>query len=173
MSFLSNGCQPLEAPAGGRLSCSTGPLRAGSECKLLCRRGFITRGKASRTCLENGEWEEGAGWCQEPTCQPLPPVENGFISPESCLTQDHTFKQRCKVTCADGYSLRGSLNIICGKRGRWVKRQGPAQCVAVMTTAAQPERQVEMSQHNSMDFSKNEEKNYGKNTNNGKINYSF
>ena len=139
---LRDGCQPLEAPTGGKLSCTPGELLAGSECKLMCRKGFMSKGKTTRTCLENGEWEEGAGWCEKPACQPLPPVENGFISPESCLTQEHDFKQRCIVSCRDGYTLRGSYNIICRKRGRWMQRQGKPTCVPNVATVAKPDRQI-------------------------------
>lgn len=136
------GCQPLAAPTGGKLTCSGGQLRPGSVCSLVCTKGFIRRGKAARTCLEDGEWDEGAGWCEEPSCPSFPPVDNGVMVPETCITENHQIRQKCRVRCRDGFSLEGSPVMICGKRGRWINRQGPPRCVAAATRVPETVNQV-------------------------------
>ena len=135
---VRTGCQPLDAPEGGRLTCSNGPLKPGSLCRLNCNRGFILRGQMARTCMENGEWEEGAGQCIETSCPPIPPLDNGDILPQTCLTDNHHFKQRCATSCREGFNLEGSGILICGKRGRWVKRQGRPKCIPEATSPPQP-----------------------------------
>lgn len=123
------GCQPLDPPSGGRLTCSPGPLTAGSVCRLLCRRGYARHGPAARRCGDNGQWEEGAGWCQPLACPPLPPLEWGVSVPSSCQAGPQPIKQTCNLKCLSGYSLQGSRTVFCGKKGRWVYRQGPTACV--------------------------------------------
>jgi fibulin 1/2 len=123
------GCQPLDPPPGGRLTCSPGPLKAGSVCQLLCKRGYTRHGQPSRKCGENGQWEEGTGWCQKVACPALPPLDNGVVMPSSCQAGSQAIKQTCNLKCLNGYALQGSRTVFCGKKGRWVYRQGPAACV--------------------------------------------
>ena len=123
------GCQPLDPPPGGRLTCSPGQLKAGSLCRLLCKRGYSRHGQATRKCGDNGQWEEGAGWCQEAACPPLPSLTNGVAVPSSCQAGPQPIKRTCNLKCLNGYGLQGSRSVFCGKKGRWVYRQGPATCV--------------------------------------------
>jgi len=125
---LRAGCQPLDPPDGGKLKCTPGPLKVGSTCTLYCKKGFLRKGRASRKCLENGEWEEGAGWCDERKCPPITPMENMIISPTDCMIDRHDFRKRCRARCEPGFVLQGTQNLICGKRGRWIQREGSPSC---------------------------------------------
>ena len=142
---LRAGCQPLEAPQGGRLTCTSGPLRPGSVCSLNCKQGYVRSGAQSRTCGADGEWdeEETPGRCTQRSCPALPAVDNGQLLPIGCTTSDnHPWRTRCRAHCSAGYQLLGSASSICGKRGRWVQRQGPPTCHAVATRPESPVGQV-------------------------------
>ena len=125
---ISSGCSVLAPPEGGVLNCSPGDPVPGSVCRLECERGFVRRGKMSRKCLENGNWEEGRGWCKKATCPSLSVSDGVQVYPPTCLDGDQPYKQKCKLTCPPGFDFHGSKAAFCGKRNQWVLRSGPASC---------------------------------------------
>lgn len=133
---VAAGCPALTAPEGGVLNCSPGSHAPGSVCHLECHQGFVRFGKQRRKCLDNGTWEEGVGWCQKVTCPPIQINQFVQVYPESCLTQEQTFKSKCRLSCARGFSFEGSRAAFCGKRNKWIFRNGPTRCLPTATPPA-------------------------------------
>ena len=126
---LSAGCPPLEPPEFGELNCSPGSPVEGSVCLLECQQGYVRLGKQRRKCLEGGTWEEGSGWCQKISCPPLDLLDHVRASPSDCTASEQNFKTKCRLSCPQGFSFQGSRAAFCGKRGKWVFRNGPTRCI--------------------------------------------
>ena len=85
-------------------------------------------GRQRRKCLENGTWEEGSGWCDKISCPPVSLLDHVRVFPTSCLSGQQNFKTKCRLSCPQGFSFQGSRAAFCGKRGKWVFRNGPTKC---------------------------------------------
>ena len=85
-------------------------------------------GRQRRKCLENGTWEEGSGWCGKISCPPVALLDHVRVFPTSCVSGQQNFKTKCRLSCPQGFSFQGSRAAFCGKRGKWVFRNGPTKC---------------------------------------------
>ena len=110
------------------MNCSPGSPVEGSVCLLECQQGYVRLGKQRRKCLEGGTWEEGSGWCQKISCPPVTVLDHVRVFPTDCLTDEQNFKTKCRLSCPQGFTFQGSRAAFCGKRGKWVLRNGPASC---------------------------------------------
>ena len=48
-------CPRLDAPTGGKLTCSgpeTGPVPAGTQCTLACKKGYLRQGNSQRSVTD-------------------------------------------------------------------------------------------------------------------------
>ena len=126
---VPQGCPPLQAPEAGTLNCSPGPIVPGTVCRLECHQGTVRFGKQRRKCLDNGTWEEGIGWCKKITCPPLTLSGQVRVIPEDCLSEEQTFKSKCRLSCPKDFVFEGSRAAFCGKANRWIFRNGPTRCV--------------------------------------------
>ena len=69
-------------------------------------------GKQRRRCLESGTWEEGVGWCQKVACPPITLNQHVQVYPDSCLSEEQSFKSKCRLSCPNGFQVRVALNIV-------------------------------------------------------------
>jgi len=82
----------------------------------------------------HGEWPLGRRESQKVACPPLTghakiQSSNVQVFPQTCLTGEQTYKQKCKLTCPQGFDFKGSKAAFCGKRSEWVFRNGAANCI--------------------------------------------
>ena len=122
-------CPPLAAPEGGIINCTPGTTGPGTVCRLECHQGFVRFGKQRRTCLDNGTWESGNGWCRKVACPPINLLDNVRVSPQTCQTEEQSFKSKCRLSCPQGFQFQGSRAAFCGKTNKWVFRNGPTRCI--------------------------------------------
>jgi len=134
-SCLASSCPTLDAPEGSAVSCSR-QSQIGSVCRLRCRSGWARNGKSRWTCLPSGQWEEGRGRCRQVQCPAVELAPGLVVSPASCTQAPQAYKQKCRYTCSQGATLRGSKATFCGKKNQWVTRHGATSCEAPPQTAA-------------------------------------
>ena len=119
------------------MTCSSGGA-LGSSCRLRCRPGWGREGRARWSCLQSGQWEEEQGRCAPVECPPLTLPPRLTVSPPGCAETSQSYKQKCRYSCPPGDSLRGSKVTFCGKKSKWVTRQGETSCETAATAAPTP-----------------------------------
>ena len=105
-------CDTLSDPANGDIDQSGN--RPGSTATYTCDRGSVLVGQARRTCQNNGEWSGKAPTCTRSSCGIPKAPRNGFVQ-----FQCRTVGCSAKFSCRNGYTLKGSRNILCENNGSW------------------------------------------------------
>ncbi|CAB4069882.1 FBN1 [Lepeophtheirus salmonis] len=127
-------CSSAPRPSNGYYRCNkkkvSGYFVKGTKCKLKCRKGFMPTGHITRKCINNGTWtgdEDHA--CEVMNCPPLPPLHNGNISPETCMTDSSPRGSKCLFTCNNGYQITGVKKTRCTRLSEWKRiRVNPPKC---------------------------------------------
>ncbi|CAH1159654.1 unnamed protein product [Phaedon cochleariae] len=124
-------CNRLEIPKDGKMTCSHPDLGekydntqkkfpVDAVCTFGCPEGKILIGSKQRTCLPIARWDGLRTLCKPIKCKKLPQVKYGNIEPNSCKTGKQEFGKTCKITCNDGFNLRGPSEKKCiGPHGAW------------------------------------------------------
>ncbi|KAI5627605.1 P-selectin [Silurus asotus] len=113
-------CDWLVTPKKSHMSCTDphGKFSFRSSCNVTCEEGYTLREENTLTCLKNGSWSAETPTCEVVTCDQLATPGNADMS----CTDPHgkfSFRSSCKVTCEEGYTLRGENTLTCLKNGSW------------------------------------------------------
>uniref|UniRef100_A0A3B4B422 Sushi, von Willebrand factor type A, EGF and pentraxin domain containing 1 n=1 Tax=Periophthalmus magnuspinnatus TaxID=409849 RepID=A0A3B4B422_9GOBI len=108
-------CRPVECSgpkqiANGRLVFSK--LQFGHSASYTCRRGYRLQGPDTLTCLASGEWDAAPPVCEQISCTPPQPIENGFVE-----GQEHSFGVTIFYSCFPGFQLVGQDHLTCEETG--------------------------------------------------------
>ncbi|GAB1604660.1 hypothetical protein Ahia01_000747500, partial [Argonauta hians] len=115
---LTKICPRLPTPKNGNRICSRGDFTFGTVCRFTCDIGYKLIGSRRRTCLAIAYWSGITTRCREITCQHLPSMDSGTISPAVCTGGDEVpFGTTCKVSCGQGFTLVGSPTKQCTPDG--------------------------------------------------------
>ena len=98
----------------------------GDAASYMCRPGYKVIGAMLSKCLANGSWSEEKPYCKEVVCQIPAPVENGYISSPGGFA----YNKVIKISCNDGYNLRGSAERKCLADSKWSGEQPKCEEVA-------------------------------------------
>ncbi|XP_059142336.1 sushi, von Willebrand factor type A, EGF and pentraxin domain-containing protein 1-like isoform X2 [Physella acuta] len=109
-------CPVFEPPQNSTTFCSHENV-LGSECTVLCPRGFQLVGDALHVCQDNSLWNGTGAACQLMNCTPPVKVSNGQINCPNGIR----FQDVCYLTCQDGFSLNGKESITCTEDLTWTE----------------------------------------------------
>ncbi|RZF32333.1 hypothetical protein LSTR_LSTR001797 [Laodelphax striatellus] len=103
-----------------------------TECVATCDEGFTLIGSKKRTCLPLSKWDGRPNLCKAIQCPALPPINNGFYSPENCTSKKkHEFGRICEISCLPGYELHGPDLHKCSSKGVWSRKKETTTCIDV------------------------------------------
>eukprot|EP00299_Pterocystis_sp_00344_P015005 c7476_g1_i1.p1 GENE.c7476_g1_i1~~c7476_g1_i1.p1 ORF type:complete len:1072 (+),score=291.51 c7476_g1_i1:26-3217(+) len=121
-------CQPVTCPipqpfVHGNVSCPHGPT-FGQECSWVCQKGYHVTTKSatsrfvSRSCDQNGHWNDTIPTCSQVTCPILPNPANGLATVSGAIR----YRSVAVYSCDAGYKLSSPVNIReCGIDGKWTQ----------------------------------------------------
>ncbi|CAL8307863.1 unnamed protein product [Lota lota] len=121
---LAMQCRVLSAPPHGSLSCSDphGAFSFSSRCALTCDEGFLPNGTAHTECSSLGTWSQEVPQCLVVQCTaswlaglPASPLSLNCSHPRG----NFSFGSYCRFSCAGGYSLNGTEELLCSSSGLW------------------------------------------------------
>ncbi|XP_048586831.1 sushi, von Willebrand factor type A, EGF and pentraxin domain-containing protein 1-like isoform X3 [Nematostella vectensis] len=115
-------CGPLSPPMNG--SASGRFTVFPNVVKFSCDKGFNLLGSSIRKCTSKGKWNGSITTCQAVECGPLASPVNGSIQGSRTY-----FPNKVKVTCDEGFLLRGSDVRVCQPSGRWSGTRASCQAV--------------------------------------------
>ncbi|XP_039287385.1 sushi, von Willebrand factor type A, EGF and pentraxin domain-containing protein 1-like [Nilaparvata lugens] len=129
-------CPRLPIIENGNLTCYPDEPELDSpvdaECVATCDDGFFLIGSKKRTCLPLSKWDGRSNICKAMQCPALPPINNGFYSPENCTSRKkHEFGKMCEISCLPGYELHGPDQQKCLAKGVWSRRKETTTCLDV------------------------------------------
>ncbi|XP_019713979.1 sushi, von Willebrand factor type A, EGF and pentraxin domain-containing protein 1 isoform X2 [Hippocampus comes] len=103
-------CSPPKEIANGKAAFTK--LQFGHSVTYSCRRGFRLQGPETLKCLASGEWSAEPSVCEQISCTPPQPIENGFVE-----GQDHSFGVTIFYSCFPGFQLIGQDHLTCEEFG--------------------------------------------------------
>ncbi|XP_071847584.1 uncharacterized protein [Apostichopus japonicus] len=121
----------LPAPENGYKSgCPHSEEAYGTECILGCDVGFSPMESTRVTCLgdSNGTvyWSDTTPTCENITCPPIDPPDNGNYTicslrdqPVTSPDQPQNYQTICTTTCTNGFTASGSHSRVCQINGQW------------------------------------------------------
>ncbi|KAK9956629.1 hypothetical protein ABG768_014348 [Culter alburnus] len=113
-------CSPVLAPEKSHLTCADifGKFSFRSSCNVSCDEGYKLRGKATLTCLSDGNWSAATPACEVVTCSPVLAPEKSHLTCADIFGK-FSFRSSCNVSCDEGYKLRGKATLTCLSDGNW------------------------------------------------------
>ncbi|MEE6459030.1 hypothetical protein FKM82_000515 [Ascaphus truei] len=108
-------CKPIECSTAkeipnGKFSYQS--LHFGQTITYVCNRGFRLEGQNVLTCLQTGEWNTDTPFCNEITCDPPQPIDNGFVE-----GADYSYGAMIIYSCMPGFQLAGLAMQTCEESG--------------------------------------------------------
>nr|CAH7753365.1 unnamed protein product [Callosobruchus chinensis] len=136
-------CTKLEPPKDGIVDCvdtNTGQdyifdkedmkVPIDVTCSFRCTNGRILIGSEKRTCIPPGKWDGIKSACKHIKCNKLPQIKYGTIDPSSCLDGKQEVGKVCKISCDEGFKLRGPSEKRCvGGYGQWDSDFSTSVCI--------------------------------------------
>ncbi|XP_045068130.1 sushi, von Willebrand factor type A, EGF and pentraxin domain-containing protein 1 isoform X2 [Coregonus clupeaformis] len=86
----------------------------GSKVTFSCVKGFIPGDPYEIQCQANLKWSSAPPVCQPVTCGEPPHIDNADFTLEG-----KTYLSTVIYTCAEGYRLQGSEEVVCEASGEW------------------------------------------------------
>ncbi|XP_039250435.2 sushi, von Willebrand factor type A, EGF and pentraxin domain-containing protein 1-like isoform X1 [Styela clava] len=112
-----------------------------TEVTIKCNYGFITVGKESSMCMEDGTWSNIDSPCREPKpvgCEP-PAIRHGFRVTRLQKGQKmFQVGDNVYVTCNDGYVRDGRAFLTCQKDGSWDDGYSSCKVIKLRTGCGEP-----------------------------------
>ena len=117
-ALCKNFCEPFTLLEPNALfvedECASGSVTFGTVCTLICKQGFVLRGKVNSTkCVHGAMWSPLQEYKCVTSCPEISHVENGLLTPNKCLTGT------CNLTCIPGYRVFGPRFKTCKNNGKW------------------------------------------------------
>ncbi|XP_051732104.1 P-selectin isoform X5 [Ctenopharyngodon idella] len=113
-------CNPVLAPAKSHLTCADiyGKFSFRSSCNVSCDEGYKLRGKATFTCLSDGNWSAAKPACEVVKCDLLKPSPHGSLQ---CFdpVEEFAYGSTCWVKCDFGFVHNGTNSTHCTAHGNW------------------------------------------------------
>ncbi|ESO92606.1 hypothetical protein LOTGIDRAFT_233055 [Lottia gigantea] len=108
-------CPDITVPAHGKVNATSGAY--GDDIEYTCKRGYELIGGNIRRCLDYGDWDILAPYCQIISCPPLPKtITNGRLLSQS---DNYTFNSSVEFECNNGYEMIGNSVLTCRESGMW------------------------------------------------------
>ncbi|XP_039549336.1 P-selectin isoform X2 [Pimephales promelas] len=113
-------CNPILAPPKSHLTCDDpfGNFSFSSSCNVSCDEGYKLRGKATLTCLSDGNWSAATPACEVVKCDPLKPSPHGSLQSYDPM-EEFAYGSTCWVKCDLGFVLNGTNSTHCTAYGNW------------------------------------------------------
>uniref|UniRef100_A0A672K372 E-selectin n=1 Tax=Sinocyclocheilus grahami TaxID=75366 RepID=A0A672K372_SINGR len=113
-------CNGILAPAKGHLTCADplGKYSFRSTCNISCVEGHKLRGKATLSCLSDGNWSAPTPDCEVVKCDPLKPIPHGSLQ---CYdpVEKFAYGSTCWLKCGFGFVHNGTNSTHCTEQGNW------------------------------------------------------
>ncbi|XP_016351743.1 P-selectin [Sinocyclocheilus anshuiensis] len=113
-------CNEILAPAKGHLTCADplGKYSFRSTCNISCVEGHKLRGKATLSCLSDGNWSAPTPDCEVVKCDPLKPIPHGSLQ---CYdpVEKFAYGSTCWLKCDFGFVHNGTNFTHCTEQGNW------------------------------------------------------
>ncbi|XP_016334360.1 P-selectin-like, partial [Sinocyclocheilus anshuiensis] len=113
-------CNEILAPAKGHLTCADplGKYSFRSTCNISCVEGHKLRGKATLSCLSDGNWSAPTSDCEVVKCDPLKPIPHGSLQ---CYdpVEKFAYGSTCWLKCDFGFVHNGTNSTHCTEQGNW------------------------------------------------------
>ncbi|XP_059158282.1 E-selectin-like [Physella acuta] len=109
-------CPVFEPPQNSTTVCSHENV-LGSECTVLCPRGFQLVGDALHVCQDNSLWAGEGAACQLRNCEPPAKVASGHVT----CPNGTRFQDTCHLACHPGFTPVGAGEITCQEDLTWTK----------------------------------------------------
>ncbi|XP_077075731.1 P-selectin isoform X2 [Siphateles boraxobius] len=113
-------CNPILDPPKSHLTCDDpfGKFSFSSSCNVSCDEGYKLRGKATLTCLSDGNWSAATPACEVIKCDPLKPSPHGSLQSYDPM-EEFAYGSTCWVKCDLGFVLNGTNSTHCTAHGNW------------------------------------------------------
>ncbi|XDV41623.1 hypothetical protein PO909_010444 [Leuciscus waleckii] len=117
-------CNPILAPAKSHLTCDDpfGNFSFSSACNVSCDEGYKLRGKATLTCLSDGNWSAATPSCEVVQCLPIMDAPGGWSMNCTHPLSINSFNSSCEFKCEEGFVLEGSNTTRCDHTGHWTHK---------------------------------------------------
>ncbi|XP_014062513.2 sushi, von Willebrand factor type A, EGF and pentraxin domain-containing protein 1 isoform X2 [Salmo salar] len=86
----------------------------GSKVTFSCVKGFVPGDPYEMRCQASLKWSRAPPACQRVTCGDPPHVDNSDVT-----LKGKTYLSTVLYTCAEGYRLQGSEEVVCEASGEW------------------------------------------------------
>ncbi|XP_023867076.2 sushi, von Willebrand factor type A, EGF and pentraxin domain-containing protein 1 [Salvelinus sp. IW2-2015] len=86
----------------------------GSKVTFSCVTGFVPGDTYDMRCQASRKWSRAPPACQRVTCGDPPHVDNSDVT-----LNGKTYLSTVLYTCAEGYRLQGSEEVVCEASGEW------------------------------------------------------
>ncbi|XP_062305372.1 sushi, von Willebrand factor type A, EGF and pentraxin domain-containing protein 1 isoform X1 [Osmerus eperlanus] len=86
----------------------------GSKVTFSCVKGFLPQDFYESQCMTSLSWSRAPPACQPVTCSNPPSVQHADYT-----VKGNTYQSTVTYTCAEGYRLQGSGEVVCEASGEW------------------------------------------------------
>lgn len=123
-------CLKIENQTGVRYvsykDLSNDAIVTGTILEFECEDGYQKKGNNKRICGSDGVWIGGEQLCVLITCNRLPKIFHGSVSPENCQTGDNlTPGSICSFQCDENSISSGTSPVECMQNGKWSTTEFP------------------------------------------------
>uniref|UniRef100_A0A4W4FK31 E-selectin n=1 Tax=Electrophorus electricus TaxID=8005 RepID=A0A4W4FK31_ELEEL len=112
--------EEISVPQSGSVNCfhPNGQFAYDSQCRYSCSEGYQIAGSPTTQCKASKTWSNPAPTCEVVQCSELTAPAQGTMRCENPLGH-FSYQSSCGFTCEEGYTLRGSRELVCSATGHW------------------------------------------------------
>ncbi|XP_075038848.1 E-selectin-like [Mixophyes fleayi] len=99
-----------------------------TSCSFTCSEGHKLVGAENLQCTSKGDWGSHIPHCKVIQCERPEELENGVMK---CSNNGEMLpdKSTCNFSCDEGFTLVGSLSILCVTTGQWTERSPKCEAI--------------------------------------------
>ncbi|XP_060604933.1 sushi, von Willebrand factor type A, EGF and pentraxin domain-containing protein 1-like [Ruditapes philippinarum] len=118
-------CTEPHTPTNGRkVLCLDGYIYGGG-CTFECFEGYEMVGSSMAICQQDETWDN-LPICKRKPCNTPFSIANGIVK---CNNTNHKFGDVCRISCNDGYNLKGPPKMTCRSDKTWSVKSNGVRCV--------------------------------------------